>query len=79
MSPLPKLDEYRGHLETLGERNSYSKTDQGRDIHADEGGRDAQRSDETGVQCPDSDGEPVHHELRNLPEADGLGHYDTRS
>ena len=24
---LPKLDEYRGHLETLGERNSYSKTD----------------------------------------------------
>ena len=24
---LPKLDEYNGHLETLGERNSYSKTD----------------------------------------------------
>ena len=24
---LPKLDEYRRHLEILGERNSYSKTD----------------------------------------------------
>ena len=24
---LPKLEEYNGHLETLGERNSYSKTD----------------------------------------------------
>ena len=24
---LPKLDEYRGHLEILGKRNSYSKTD----------------------------------------------------
>ena len=24
---LPKLDEYNEHLETMGERNSYSKTD----------------------------------------------------
>lgn len=24
---LPKLEKYEGHLQTLGERNSYSKTD----------------------------------------------------
>lgn len=61
----------------LGGKEQLQQDGQGRDVHAYEGGRDAQRSDQAGIQCPDSDGEPVHHELRNLPEADGLGHYDT--
>ena len=48
-----------------------------RDFHEDEGGRDEQRADQARLQCPDSDGEPVHNQLRHLLETHGLGNDDT--
>ena len=61
----------------LGGKEQLQQDGQGRDVHAYEGGRDAQRSDQAGIQCPDSDREPVHNQLRHLLEAHGLGYADT--
>lgn len=78
--------EGRVHCETGRIRQSSGDTrgeeqlqqdGQGCHVHADEGGRDAQRSDQAGIQRADIDGEPVHNQLRDLLEADGLGDADT--
>ena len=52
---LPKLDEYEGHLETLGERNSYSKTD--KDATFMRMKEDAMRNGQTnyGIYCRPTD------------------------
>lgn len=69
---LPKLKSYERHLEVMGERNSYSKTDP--DATFMRMKEDAMNNGQTkpGYNA-DSDGEPVHHQLRHLLEAYGLG------
>ena len=56
---LSKLDEYNGHLETMGERNSYSKTD--KDATFMRMKEDAMRNGQT---------KPGYNELRNILETD---------
>ena len=56
-----KLSEYDNHLETLGERNSYSKTD----------------PDATFMRMKEDamNNGQVHHRLRLLPQPDGHAHH----
>ena len=73
---LPKLEEYDRHLETLGERNSYSKTDE--DATFMRMKEDAMRNGQTkpgyNVQISTENQFITNYDLL---EADGLGHADT--
>ena len=46
----PKMQEYKKNLETLGERNSYSKDRSRCHLYADEGGCHEQRTDQARIQ-----------------------------
>ncbi|MEI3342823.1 MAG: hypothetical protein V8R52_12515 [Coprobacter fastidiosus] len=74
---LPKLVSYKRHLEIMGERNSYSKTDP--DATFMRMKEDAMNNGETkpGYNVQIATGEPVHNQLRHLLETHGLGYDDT--
>ena len=63
-----KLAEYDEHLEKLGDRNSYSKTDP----DATE-----QRADQASLQSADRHREPVHHRFHALPQSHGHAYDDS--
>lgn len=73
---IPKLEEYQNHLDVLGERSSYSKTDRKATFMRMK--EDAMHNGNTkaGIQCADSDREPVLHELRHMQQAYRLGNHD---
>lgn len=63
------LADYEQKKETLGKRNSFSKTDPRCHLHAHEGGCDEQWTDQTWIQSADRHRESVHSQLRLVPQS----------
>ena len=72
-----KLQEYDNRLNTLQDRNSYSKTD--KDATFMRMKEDAMRNGQTkpGYNPPDRHREPVHYRFCTLPEPYGYTDHDT--
>ena len=76
---VAKLDEYESHPDTLGERNSYSKTDP--DATFMRMKEDAMNNGQTkpGIQCADIYRKPVYNQLRYILASDRYGNFDRLS
>jgi putative transposase len=63
---IAKILEYERALDIMGERNSYSKTDEGCHVHAHEGRRHEKQPVKAQLQHTDSHWKPVHYQLYRL-------------